>query len=96
MLVSAHDSYQRLWQVLNYLLAQIEAGSSISYTHDPNLELGIVSISLSQVLLTSTSFNVMCYVYHAKCVLHQRSRVDFPLTYPSTSVAFLLESTNTY
>lgn len=47
MLVSAYHSYQRLWQVLNYLLAQIEAGPSILYTHGPNLELGIVSISLS-------------------------------------------------
>lgn len=62
MLVSAYDSYQRLWQVLNYLLVQIEARLSILHTHGPNLELGIVSISLYQsgeVLLTSTSFNVM-------------------------------------
>lgn len=58
MLESAYDSYQRLWQVLNYLFAQSEAGPSIFYTHGPNLELGIVMISLSQsgeILLTSTS-----------------------------------------
>lgn len=92
MLVSAYDSYQRL---LNYLLAQIDAGPSILYTHGPNVELGIVSISLAQsgkALLTSTSFNVMCSVYHAKChcFLHQRSRFDFPLTNATTSVAFFL------
>lgn len=45
MPVSAYDFYQRLWQVLNYLLAQIEAGPSILYIHGP--ELGIVSITLS-------------------------------------------------